>query len=472
MFKFCFLLGIACLTFLLPIRAQEPGNTPLAVVTDTSYFVVRNVLVTGNKRTRSSYVIRELGILPGDTIRLKDLSATLEKGRRQLMNTALFLNVIPNVKNWEGEHADFEFEVYERWPLLAFPIFKLADRNFNQWWVEQGKSLNRVNVGVRGDHSNLTGRNDDLNGIVQIGYTQQLAFTYSLPYVDKSFHHGIGLTFAYSRNREINDSTSNNKQTFYRQDNFLREIYNFGFSYAYRRAINTRHQVFLNYNFEKVQDTVAHHTPNYLGGGRSRVQYLSLLYRVTYMKADSWIYPLKGIALQGEVEKLGIAPFSDIDHWKFRARITRYWQLFPGTYGALGVRGQAKFPADQPYINQKAMGYQEDYLRGLEYYVVDGTSFFILKSTLRRQVMTFNIRLPWVPQKFNTIPIRLLLKIYSDAGYTYNKVSGNNFLNNRMLYTGGMGVDIVSFYDTCIRLEYSINQLGQKGLFLHTKVDM
>ena len=47
-----------------------------------------------------------------------------------------------------------------------------------------------------------------------------------------------------------------------------------------------------------------------------------------------------------------------------------------------------------------------------------------------------------------------------------------SFLNNRMLYTGGMGFDIVSFYDTCIRLEYSINQLGQKGLFLHTKVDM
>jgi len=472
MFKICFLLGISCLCFLLPSRAQEPGQRPLAVVTDTSYFIVRNVLITGNKRTRSSYVLRELGIVPGDTIRLKDLPGTLEKGRRQLMNTALFLNVIPNVRNWEGESADLEFAVYERWPLLAFPIFKLADRNFNQWWVEQGKSLNRVNVGVRGDHSNLTGRNDNLNGIVQIGYTQQLAFTYSLPYVDRGFRHGIGLTFAYSRNREINDSTSLNKQTFYRQDNFLRELYTFGLSYAYRRAINTRHQVFLTYNFEKVADTVARHTPNYLGGGRDRVQYLDLLYRVTYTKADSWIYPLKGIVLQGEIEKMGFAPFSDIDHWKFRARINKYWQLFPGTYAALGVRGQAKFPVDQPYLNQKAMGYQEDYLRGLEYYVVDGTSFFILKSNLRHQILTFDIRLPWVPQKFNTIPIRLLLKAYSDVGYAYSKYPGNSFLNNRMLYTGGMGFDIVSFYDTCIRLEYSINQLGQKGLFLHTKVDM
>ncbi|TWI92024.1 POTRA domain-containing protein [Chitinophaga japonensis] len=472
MFRICYLSALLWLCCLRPCRAQEAAASTLAVVTDTSYIVVRNVTITGNKRTRSSYVLRELSYLPGDTIRLKDLSATLEAGRRQLMNTTLFLNVIGNVRNWEGHSADLVFEVYERWPLLALPIFKLADRNFNQWWVEQGRSLNRVNVGLKGTHSNLTGRNDYLNGIVQIGYTQQLAFTYSLPYVDRSFRRGIGFTFAYSRNREINDSSSGNKQVFYRRDNFLREVYNVGFSYAYRRALHTRHQVFLTYNFEKIGDSVALHTPNYLGRGRSRIQYLDLLYRVSYIKADSWIYPLKGIALEGELEKLGIAPLNDMDHWKIRLKANRYWQLFPLTYGALGLRGQAKFPADQPYLNQRAMGYQEDYLRGLEYYVVDGTSFFILKSTLRRQVAAFDVKLPWVPQKFNTVNVRMLLKIYGDAGYTYSRFPGNGFLNNRMLYTGGIGMDIVSFYDSCVRLEYSINQLGQKGLFLHTKIDM
>ncbi|HEU4555396.1 MAG TPA: hypothetical protein VFS25_21280, partial [Chitinophaga sp.] len=206
--------------------------------------------------------------------------------------------------------------------------------------------------------------------------------------------------------------------------------------------------------------------------GRRRVQYMDLLYRITYTNADSWIYPLKGISLQGEVEKLGFVPFNDVDHWKIRGKVTRYWQLFPRTYGALGIRGQAKFPADQPYMNQKAMGYQEDYLRGLEYFVVDGTSFFIIKSTLRREIYSFNVKLPWIPERFNTIPVRLLLKAYSDAGYTYSRRPGNGFLSNTMLYTWGVGLDIVSFYDSCVRLEYSINQLGQKGLFLHTKIDM
>jgi hypothetical protein len=32
-------------------------------------------------------------------------------------------------------------------------------------------------------------------------------------------------------------------------------------------------------------------------------------------------------------------------------------------------------------------------------------------------------------------------------------------------------LDIVSFYDFVLRMDYSINQLGQKGLFLHVKGD-
>jgi hypothetical protein len=38
-----------------------------------------------------------------------------------------------------------------------------------------------------------------------------------------------------------------------------------------------------------------------------------------------------------------------------------------------------------------------------------------------------------------------------------------------MLYSGGLGIDIITFYDVVIKLEWSFNQLGQNGLFLHRK---
>jgi hypothetical protein len=36
-----------------------------------------------------------------------------------------------------------------------------------------------------------------------------------------------------------------------------------------------------------------------------------------------------------------------------------------------------------------------------------------------------------------------------------------------LLYSLGGGFDIVTLYDLHLRLEYSFNQLGENGLFLH-----
>ncbi|WP_143308107.1 POTRA domain-containing protein [Chitinophaga vietnamensis] len=475
MLKHCryLLVMMYLLGLVLPVAAQDVIPPPGKNTKEQSgYLIVRNIVVLGNKRTRTSIIQREISTVPGDTIYLKDLAETLEERRKQLLNTSLFLNVTANVKNWDGNNADLVFEVWERWYTFAFPIFKLADRNFNQWWVEKGRSLDRVNIGIRGSQENLTGRNDAVNAAFQIGYTQRVALQYNLPYIDKHFHHGLGILFAYSRNREVNDSTSNNKQQFFRKDEFQRQVYVVGLSYSYRKAINTRHQVILNYNYEKVADSIAIINPNYLGKGRTSVRFIDLIYRLTYIRADSWTYPLKGFSLLGEVGKRGIGPLSDIDDIRIRLNAIKYWQLMPRTFAALGVRSQAKFGAEQPYINQQAIGYQDDYLRGLEYYVVDGTSFAILKSTLRQELLAVKLKLPIVPKKFNQLPLRIFAKVYGDAGYAYAKFPGNGFLNNRMLYTGGAGIDIVSFYDTCLRIEYSFNQLGQKGLFLHANVDM
>jgi outer membrane protein assembly factor BamA len=474
MHKVSYILLICLLAgALYPCRAQLPVNQqPLQVVSDDGYIVVRHILVAGNKKTRTSIILREIGTVPGDTIRLKELSATLESRRKQLLNTSLFLNVTANVRNWTGNEADIEFEVWERWYTFAFPIFKLADRNFNQWLVEQKGSLDRVNIGVKVFQDNLTGRADEIKADMQIGYTQRFMLTYDLPYIDKRYRHGAGFIFSYSRNREVNDSSNENKQHFFRQDEFLRRNFSAGLSYTYRRAINTKQQVYLTYNEESVSDSVVFMNPAYLGDGRNKVKYLNLLYRITYANADSWIFPLKGIYLQAEVEKTGIGPLSDIDYVRFRVRAAKYWQLFPKTYGALGIRAQAKLSDDQPYFAQKAMGYGEDYLRGYEYYVVDGTAFAIFKSTLRQELLNMKLRLPVVPRKFSQLPIRIFAKTYADAGYTYSKYPGNGFLNNRMLYSGGAGLELVTFYDTSIRFEYSVNQLGEKGLFLHAKLDM
>jgi hypothetical protein len=116
-------------------------------------------------------------------------------------------------------------------------------------------------------------------------------------------------------------------------------------------------------------------------------------------------------------------------------------------------------------------GYGDLFLRGLERYVIDGVAALMARNTLRYELFRFNISTHLKSRTHDRIPFKIYARTFTDMGYTYNKNFTNNSLTNRMLYTGGAGVDIVTFYDFILRFDYSFNQLGENGLFLHIKND-
>jgi hypothetical protein len=60
------------------------------------------------------------------------------------------------------------------------------------------------------------------------------------------------------------------------------------------------------------------------------------------------------------------------------------------------------------------------------------------------------------------------VKAYTNEGYVHNpNPSYTNPLNNKMLYSTGLGLDIVMFTDLIFKFEWSFNQLGQNALYLH-----
>ena len=69
-----------------------------------------------------------------------------------------------------------------------------------------------------------------------------------------------------------------------------------------------------------------------------------------------------------------------------------------------------------------------------------------------------------------SLPSHLLFaKTYADAGWSSITRELDTKLNNRLLYTGGIGIDMLTLYDICLKIEYSFNQLGEKGLFYTRK---
>jgi hypothetical protein len=430
---------------------------------------VGTITITGNKKTKDFIILREIPFLTGETYSLQDLVKKFDDARRQLLNTTLFITVVVAAQNFEGNQVNISVVVKERWYIFPSPYLKPVDRNLNQWLVEQKASLSRVNYGIKLLYYNATGRNDKLKASVGNGYTKQFGLDYDRLYIGKDLKWGMKVGFSSSRNREVNFNTVNDKQAFIKDDNnFLSSFTNMYALLTYRRKIKTRHSVGLAYAFGNVSDTVVKLNPAYLVAGNKSVRFAELFYNMEYFDLDYIPYPTRGYAAQLSFSKKGFDKNFNLS--TFRIKGAGHWPITSKTFVSLVINSQLKLPFKQPYYNSRFLGYGDEFMQGYEYYVIDGVAGGFIKSTITRELVKFSIKPPTIRGKtFEPIPFRILAKVYGNTGYVHNPQPGDNGLSNKMLYSGGFGLDIVTFYDLTIKLEYSFNQLGQNDLFLHRR---
>lgn len=445
-------------------------DTDTVTAANNHLFTVGNVNITGNTKTKDFIMLREIPFKKGDQYTLPVLIVKFEDARRQLMNTTLFHSVVVAADSFLGETVNVSVTVKERWYLFPAPYFKPVDRNLNQWIVQQKASLKRVEYGAKLYYYNATGRNDKLKFLFINGYTKQLSFSYDRLYIDKKLKWGMKTGFAAGKNREINYNTINDKQVFYKDnDNFVGSFLNTYAELTYRRAIRTRHSFGVGYTEREVGDTIIKINPDFLTTGKTRVKYPGIFYTMGYYDLDYNAYPTKGYAAELNFGKRGFNKSFNI--WEFHLKGTGNWHLWPKMFLNVTTYGGIKFPFRQPYVNQRFLGFGDIFLQGYEYYVMDGAAGGFLKSSINRELINIKIRIPPVKKgkEAQHIPFRVYGKVFGNTGYVYNPKPGENRLLNRMLYSGGFGIDIITFYDIIFKLEWSFNQLGENGLFLHRK---
>jgi outer membrane protein assembly factor BamA len=431
---------------------------------------VGKIILSGNKKTREAIILRELPFREGENYTLRELVKKFGVAKTRLMNTALFTDVVVAAKDITGETIDVWVELRERWYIFPLPYFKLVDRNLNQWLVEQHADLNRVNYGAKLYYNNATGNNDKLRVGFSAGYTRQVNLMYDRLYIDKAMKWGMRFSFAAGKNREINYNTVNDKQVFLKgHEDFLRRFTNTSFQLTHRKAIKTRHSFGFNYSSEEVSDTIVALNPRYFRNGRNRISFPGISYTMNYFDLDYIPYPTKGYAAEIGAGKSGFN--SVINIWYLQVKALGAWPVSDKQFIVLSGFAGLKLPFHQPYFNQRMFGYGDVYMQGYEYYVIDGAAGGYIKASLNRELFRFNINTPQsMKQKtLQSIPFRIYARVFGNAGYVHQPDPGENTLANRMLYSGGIGLDIFTMYDVTFKLEWSFNSLGQNGLFLHRK---
>lgn len=422
--------------------------------------------IVGNKKTRRSIILREMSVQEGDSIVKAGLADVTELNRKRVFNLSLFTDVVILTDSSVPGTVTWDIVVKEQWYLIPEFTFKLADRNFNVWWVEQDRDIRRANIGVTLKNRNFRGNLEEVSATAQVGYTQKFGLQYYRPYIDKNQKHGFGFKFFLSRNEEWFYKTDSNKWEFAKtQGRYITNSFETSVSYILRPAYASRHLLEASFKSQTIQDTITLLNSDYFLNGKRQMELVELLYRYDLNMVDNWNYPMHGLkVVVHSIFRIGIKGFN----WQnvYMAEIGRFNNLGKKFYSSHIFRGRIAFPEKQPYVYVSAMGVGNEYIRGYEYYVIDGSHYGILRNNLKYELL--NIKIKKLPIRYiSTLPFRLYPKVYTDVGYGRNKFPGNSTLNNRLLYSAGAGIDIVSAYDIKLRVEYTWNHLGEKGLFLH-----
>lgn len=440
--------------------------------TNSTVFV-SHITLAGNIKTRNYIVRRDIPVQENQYIDRSILQQKLITAKNNLLNSQLYVDVNIACILVCNDTIDVNIQLKERWYIFPMPYLLYADRNFNQWWVQHKASLSRLNYGIDYTQNNVTGRNDKLNLTLITGYTQQTALQYTFPYIDKKLRHGIFVGASYFNVKELNYVSALDKQLFYKQDNaIVREQTRINIGYTYRHAIKTQHIFTLALLKERIADSILIHNPNYINTTKNTIIFPTFFYSFRYVDADYIPYPLHGGTVDISFLKKGYT--SEMNLWQIAVNAKRSWPLsWPKFYINLQTAAILKFPFRQPYYNQNLFGYDDINLRGLEYYVVDGAAGGMLRNTFKREIFNFHIHNPFFNSKIHDrIPIKIFLNAFTDMGYAYQPQQINSRLNNRLLYTGGLGVDIITFYDILLSATYSFNQLGQHGVFLNYRIGL
>jgi outer membrane protein assembly factor BamA len=431
-------------------------------------YTLKSIVITGNERTRKSIILREVAFAEQEQYMLSDLVRKFGETKRQLMNTSLFREVVVSLQGMEGNDATVEIKVKERGYVYPIPFARIVDRDFNEWVVQKKMSMTRVNYGIKLTHKNMTGRNDRLYIYLMNGYTKQLAFRYDGLFLDKGLHWSTNFGFSFGKVKELVYATENNKLLFYKNnDQYVNSFFRTAVEFSYRRAIKTKHTFGIGYNYENVSDTVFKLNPFY-SEQKKIIQYPEFYYRMNYFNVDFIPYPTKGYISEVTLVKRGIA--RKINLWQLSAKGSGTWPVLQNYFLNVRLAGMIKLPFNQSYVTNRLLGYDGMLMQGYEYYVIDGVAGGYGKTALSRQVLNRVIHIPNNKiERINNIPIKMYAKVYSNAGYVYNPEPGKNYLCNRFLYSSGIGLDIVLFTDFVIKLEWSANRLGEKGLYLHRR---
>jgi len=308
---------------------------------------------------------------------------------------------------------------------------------------------------------------------VHFGYTRKYEITYLYPYLGKDNKFGLGGSIFYAEHKEIAYKTEGNKTLFARTEDERRMLSRFrvGPEAKYRPDFFNFHSIRFEYHHNRIDEYVANDlNPDYFLNGDTSLKFFFLEYDYNHDKRLYSHYPRGGHLFFLNVKKEGLGIFNEYNNLSITAGYEKHWLLKEKLILSTRVKAKTNLIRNTiAFANNTGLGWNSDIVSGYELYVMDGTDYGISINSIKFLLFDNNLKLAkWMPQQFRKMNLTLFLRFNADFAYVHeNNYVETNTLNNRVIYGLGPALDVILFNNFLFSFEYSINDIGERGLYLH-----
>ena len=477
----CLLLFAPCFT----LAQNKNGSIHIPDVITDPYVKITRVEITGNKLTRPQILIRELDFKVGDSLATSsrsrginssdrnfypgdsnELRNRMNYSRENLINTKLFLTVDLSIVRLDGNRYKLLIEVNERHYWWLFPVAKLNAPNFNEWLRDIDWTA--LSMGLFFSHNNLFGLSHQTSLIGYAGKSWAIAAGYKIPWIGHRQKTGLTIVAAYQNLYTVEYASVENKRQMLYAFNSSQEA-KFGANLTVRPGLYHYGTVKLTGTWIKISDSLHSLDSNYLAKNMTTNSSLSLYTDYYYDSRNSQSYPLKGNLLRVFVEKVGLGFLSkDVDLFRFGIDFHFYQAVGRKWYVAEMVKVETSSGENAPYYYQLNMTHGKDFIRGFDLYTLKGDEMFFCRNNLKYELVKpsmTKVKEGQEKNKFKAMQYAFYLNVFADAGYSVNKFTDVNPYNNKLLFSWGLGLDFVTYYDLVIRFEYAFTSIGTNGFY-------
>jgi outer membrane protein assembly factor BamA len=438
--------------------------------------LIGGIKIEGNFVTSKKVIYRELAFKLNEYVGRSDMEYLKQTSINNLNKTTLFNFVEINILEIQDGILAVTVKLTERWFIWPNVYLNHNDTNFSEWW--RTKDLNKLEYGFGLKVNNFRGMKETVKFNYRFGNFTKYEFEYEGIHLDKKERHFLSLKASYASQKILPWVIESNKNISLKTGYKLLESTTFGINYKYRKAYFNSHLFGFGYSNSQIADTIRSLNPYFFGFNNQQLRYFNLRYEFVRDTRDSHFYPKTGYMIVTGINIKGLGILQHEYHsTDFYIQLFGYHKFINRLYGASGILFSVNSNSDKVFYEQTGLGFIQ-FVRGYEYYIVNGDKALLFKSLLKFELLPMkeiNLKI-WPIRKvyqLNRIPLQIYANVFFDAGYVTDK-SGlyklyNNTLVNKIMCSTGIGIDFVTYYDKILRLDYSFNALGERGLFIHWK---